>query len=112
MRIRTTLTAALGALALIVAVPGSASAALGEFSYRYVNQLGVTVPGALLDPVSGECINVPELLADSDAHSPHNLTNSTATVFLDKDCDGDVYYTMAPGKRLGERLHFRSVIFS
>ncbi|MFD7454211.1 hypothetical protein [Kitasatospora sp. NPDC059827] len=44
------------------------------------------------------------------AYAPKNLT--TATVFLDFNCEGDTYYTMNPGKILGNRLKFRSVVFS
>ncbi|MFK0223698.1 hypothetical protein ACIQWN_36625 [Streptomyces vinaceus] len=46
------------------------------------------------------------------AQSPWNRTDATATVFLDFNCDGDTYYVMTPGKKLGPLLKFRSVIFS
>ncbi|MFF8694826.1 hypothetical protein ACF08W_21730 [Streptomyces sp. NPDC015144] len=38
--------------------------------------------------------------------------HTTATVFLDADCKGDVYYSLPPGAGAGDRLQTRSVIFS
>ncbi|MGF1429848.1 hypothetical protein [Kitasatospora sp. LaBMicrA B282] len=108
MRLHRTVAAALGAFALIVAVPNSAHAAEGTFGYK--DELGL--PVVLHDPASRECINLPgtsELLPGS---APENLTDATATVFLDRDCAGDTYYVMDPGKVLGGRLKLRSVIFS
>ncbi|MFD9797012.1 hypothetical protein ACFWXK_39410 [Streptomyces sp. NPDC059070] len=51
-------------------------------------------------------------LSDSPGHSPRNFTTSTATVFLEADCEGDVYYVMKPGTKLGDKLKLSSVVFS
>ncbi|MEV0991124.1 hypothetical protein [Streptomyces sp. NPDC049949] len=114
MRLRSTLAAALGGLLLSVALPASpAAAATGDFVYTYVGLNGVNLRGELANPDSGVCINIPETVGSAlPALAPRNYTTSTATVFLDADCDGDVYRTMAPGQRLGNSLRLRSVIFS
>ncbi|MER7772371.1 hypothetical protein [Kitasatospora sp. NPDC096140] len=109
MRLRHSLVAAVGALTLTLAVPTSAHAAAGEFEYQW-GPLGL--PNLLIDPPSGECIDLP-LVTDADpGFAPYNRTSSTATVFLDFGCSGDTYYVMDPGKRLGPRLKLRSVVFS
>ncbi|MCM9083163.1 hypothetical protein ACFY7Y_32495 [Streptomyces virginiae] len=114
MRLRSTLAAALGGLLLSMALPAStATAATGDFVYTYVGLNGVNLRGELANPESGVCINIPETVGSAlPALAPRNYTTSTATVFLDADCDGDVYRTMAPGQRLGNSLRLRSVIFS
>ncbi|MER8187232.1 hypothetical protein [Kitasatospora sp. NPDC094015] len=108
MRLRHTLAAAAGALLITVSVPSSAYAADGEFDYTG----GLGRARSLLHPPSGDCINVPGATDLLPAHAPKNFTDATATVFVDFDCDGDVYYVMNPGKVLGNQLKFRSVIFS
>lgn len=114
MRLRNTVAAALGALLLSAALPTSpAAAATGDFAYTYVGLNGLNLRGELNDPNSRECINIPETVGSAlPAFAPRNYTNATATVFLEADCDGDTYYVMEPGKRLGDRLRLRSVVFS
>ncbi|SDT81454.1 hypothetical protein SAMN05216371_6652 [Streptomyces sp. TLI_053] len=108
MRLRNTVIAAASAVALVLAVPSSANAATGEFLYK----TGPGLPHGLTDPPSEDCLNLPGTSDDEPAHSPRNLTLSTATVFVEFDCAGDVYYVMNPGKILGQRLKLRSVVFS
>ncbi|MFI9270792.1 hypothetical protein ACIGXM_08795 [Kitasatospora sp. NPDC052896] len=108
MRFRQTVAAALGALALVVAVPNSAYAATGSFEYKF----GPGLPATLHDPESGRCVNLFGATPNDPAFAPRNFTDATATVFLDFNCDGDTYYVMNPGKQLGDRLKLRSVIFS
>ncbi|MDY0816598.1 hypothetical protein [Kitasatospora purpeofusca] len=108
MRLRNSLVAAAGALLITLAVPNSAHAATGDFLYK----VGNGTPAGVADPESGTCINVPGASESHPAFAPHNLTTSTATVFVESDCDGDVFYVMNPGKKLGDRLKFRSVLFS
>ncbi|MFI6471294.1 hypothetical protein ACIBL5_13740 [Streptomyces sp. NPDC050516] len=108
MRLRHTVAAALGALTLVVTLPTSANAATGDFLYK----VGPGVPAGLADPESGACINLFGATEADPAFAPENFTTSTATVFLDFDCNGDVFYVMNPGKKLGDRLKLRSVIFS
>ncbi|MFB7911289.1 hypothetical protein ACFC1T_33125 [Kitasatospora sp. NPDC056076] len=107
MRLRNAFLAVASAAALVLAVPMSANAATGDFLYK----VGPGVQTGLADPESRVCIDVPETGADP-AFAPENLTTSTATVFLEEHCDGDVFRTMNPGTKLGNRLKFRSVIFS
>ncbi|MFJ3789509.1 hypothetical protein [Kitasatospora sp. NPDC090091] len=108
MRLRNATIAAASAVALVLAVPTSATAATGDFLYK----VGPGVPAGIADPASGECINLPFTTEDAPGFAPQNLTGSTATVFLDFDCNGDVFYVMNPGKILGDRLKLRSVVFS
>ncbi|MEV7359017.1 hypothetical protein [Kitasatospora sp. NPDC091276] len=108
MRLRNTALAVASAVALVLAVPTSAGAATGDFLYK----VGPGVPAGLADPESGKCINLFGATEKDPAFAPENFTTSTATVFLDFDCDGDVFYVMNPGKKLGDRLKLRSVVFS
>ncbi|WP_406450522.1 hypothetical protein OG782_13155 [Streptomyces sp. NBC_00876] len=115
MRFRTTAAAALGALALIVSLPGSASAADGHFTYEYTAFDGSKQTGFLFDPPSRECITLPEVAdpgSSYPADTPWNHTDATATVFTGPDCDG-AYFTLRPfGGHASERLKLRSVVFS
>ncbi|MBV6698065.1 hypothetical protein [Kitasatospora aureofaciens] len=108
MRLRNTVLAAASAIALVLAVPVSANAATGDFLYK----VGPGVETGLADPQSGRCIDLPGTTEETPGFAPWNLTSSTATVFLDAHCDGDVFYVMNPGKKLGDRLKLRSVVFS
>ncbi|MEV7107624.1 hypothetical protein [Streptomyces atroolivaceus] len=114
MRLRHHAVAALGALALVVTLPTSASAATGQFRYTYETGEGYEAVGFLNNPRSGQCINLPGAGSDElpPAYAPKNVTDATATVFLNADCDGDVYYTLRPGGGASERLKLRSVVFS
>nr|WSZ95394.1 hypothetical protein OH820_06770 [Streptomyces sp. NBC_00857] len=120
MRLRSTLAAVVGAVALLVSVPGSSSAsssassaAVGEFHYVYTDIAGHPQPGKLVNPPSRRCITIPEAAGEyvPPAHSPRNLTKSTATVFTGLRCDGE-HYTLDPGKSASSRLKLRSVVFS
>lgn len=112
MRLRTTLAATVGALALIVSVPGSASAAVGEFTYVYIDIAGKPRVGGLVDPDSWVCITIPEAAGEyvPPARSPHNHTAAAALVFTGPHCDGDEYI-IRPGGSASERLKLRSVFF-
>ncbi|MFH8472869.1 hypothetical protein [Streptomyces sp. NPDC018000] len=115
MRLRSTVAAAFGALALIVAVPTSAGAATGYFGYTYSGLDGSPQVAYLVDPPSRECITLPEVgdpNSSSPARAPRNYTDATATVFTGPDCDGD-YFTLRPrGGHASSRLMLRSVVFS
>ncbi|MFB7619438.1 hypothetical protein [Kitasatospora sp. NPDC056181] len=108
MRLRNAVIAATSALALVLAVPTSANAAAGDFLYK----IGPGVPAGIADPASGECVNLFGATEEHPAFAPENFTTSTATVFLDFDCNGDTFYVMNPGKKLGDRLKLRSVVLS
>ncbi|MFJ1894678.1 MULTISPECIES: hypothetical protein [unclassified Streptomyces] len=115
MRLRTTAAAALGALALVVSLPGSASAADGEFAYTYTTPLGHRQAVALLAPPSRDCVTLPGVAdpkTSDPADKPWNNTDATATVFTGPDCTGD-HYTLRPnGGNASSRLKLRSVVFS
>ncbi|MEV7802818.1 hypothetical protein AB0O28_07705 [Microbispora sp. NPDC088329] len=114
MRLHSAVAAAGGALMLVLAVPGSASAATGQFRYSYKTADGYDAIGFFNDPESGRCIDIKGAGSDgtSAAYAPKNLTDSTATVFLDAGCMGDVFYSLRPGAGASERLLVRSVVFS
>ncbi|MFC9736241.1 hypothetical protein ACFWGM_37050 [Streptomyces roseolus] len=81
----------------------------GVFNYRIPGLVGL---GAVLDPESSECLNIGEATAASPVDSPKNLTDQTATVFLDFDCDGDTYAVLPAGAIRGTTVQFRSVVFN
>ncbi|QNP72986.1 hypothetical protein IAG44_28505 [Streptomyces roseirectus] len=114
MRIRTTLAAAAGALALLVAVPTSASAADGTFFYAYTGLDGSPQVATLVDPPSRGCVTLPEVAnpsSSSPARYAYNDTGSTAVVFENPDCTGEAT-ALVPQSGGGERTEFRSVTFS
>ncbi|MGW2788138.1 hypothetical protein ACWC3X_44510 [Streptomyces populi] len=106
--------AACSALVLLVAAPGSACAATGQFRYTYTTADGYDAVGFLNNPTSGQCINLPAPAATpgTASRAPQNRTDATATVFLDADCAGDTYYTLPAGTGASDRLLLRSVVFS
>ncbi|MHC5906003.1 hypothetical protein ACVNF4_19170 [Streptomyces sp. S6] len=113
MRIRTTLAAAAGALALLVAVPTSASAATGQFFYSYSGLNGAPQVTALANPPGAQCVTLPEVAdpgASSPAHALRNDTDATAVGFENPDCTGGMF-TVLP-HAWGPGLPLRSVLFS
>ncbi|MEV7548498.1 hypothetical protein AB0N89_02620 [Amycolatopsis sp. NPDC089917] len=114
MRARSVFLAVTGVLALLLTIPTTASAAEGEFSYRYYDEHEEIQVGYLIDPPSGVCIEIPEIADwDVDAFHPRNFTDSTAVVFMDDDCSSDAFFSLRPhGGRGSDRLVLRSVIFS
>ncbi|MFI6030076.1 hypothetical protein [Amycolatopsis magusensis] len=111
---RTSFLAVASALALFCTAPGIASAAEGAFTYRYLDEDGEVQVGSLVDPPSGECIEIPEIADwDVSAFRPRNNTDSRAVVFKDGDCESDAYFSLrANGGHGSDRLLLRSVIFS
>ncbi|MFF1909203.1 hypothetical protein [Kitasatospora sp. NPDC058218] len=107
MRIRNTVVAATGALLLVLAVPTSSTAATGDFLYK----VGSGTPAGIADPTSGECINLPGTTEEAPGFAPDNTTTSSVKAFLDFDCNGDTFYVMDPGKKLGDDTKIRSVVF-
>ncbi|MCE0448076.1 hypothetical protein LT493_43015 [Streptomyces tricolor] len=114
MRLRTAAVAAFGALALVLTVPASASAADGSFQYTYTGLDGAPQIAVLEDPESGECVTLPEVAgpaATSPAHSPRNRTDARPWSSREPDCTGDSF-TLRPRTGYGsERLKVRSVLF-
>jgi hypothetical protein len=114
MRLRSTLAAALGAATLVLALPASAQAAEGHFSYVFHDWSGGSRIGVLDAPPSRECITLPETVDPyaPPADSPRNDTDATAVVFSGVDCTGDSYSLRPFGGHASERLKLRSVLFS
>ncbi|MGW6014584.1 hypothetical protein [Streptomyces sp. NPDC055210] len=115
MRLRHTAAAAVGALALVVTQAASASAATGDFSYRYAGLDGRPQSVTLHDPESPACIVLPEV-ADPDASepafAPHNDTDTWVMVFTEPDCSGDSWTLRPHGQPATARLKLRSVYLS
>lgn len=89
MRLRHTVAAALGVLILVIAMPTSAHAATGTFTY-------ISPESGELDiqnPPNGEC----RLLLQG-ATSAVNGTNATADLFTDRGCE-EAQPGLAPGER-------------
>lgn len=114
MRLRSAMAASASALVLLLATPGSAAAANGQFRYTYMTSDGYEAVGFMNAPDSGTCINIqgPGSEPGSAAYAPENRTDAAATVFLDADCTGDAYFTLRPGGGASARLLVRSVVFS
>ncbi|MFJ2772715.1 hypothetical protein [Streptomyces sp. NPDC087300] len=115
MRLRTTFAAALGALALVVTLPTSATAATGDFSYKYVGLNGTPQSVTLHDPESPGCVTLAEV-ADPDASepafAPHNDTDTWVMVFTEPECNGDSWTLRPHGHPATDRLKLRSVYFT
>lgn len=114
MRLRHSLAAACGALALTAVLASPAHAATGDFTYKYTGLSGDRLSGGLPDPASGECITL-EQVAEPDvsepAFAPHNSTDEYAVVFTGPDCTGDSWTLRPHGNPATDRLKLRSVVF-
>lgn len=114
---RTAVILGTAALLGVLATPGSASAALGDFFYTYTGADGVEHRQKLDDEgrnslASRECHNVKEAEAEGTkpAHSPKNNTDEKVYLFKDIDCDG-TYQVLGSGAEGGKNLEFRSFFF-
>ncbi|MFI1172116.1 hypothetical protein [Streptomyces melanogenes] len=115
MRLRTAAAAVTaGAFTLLLTVSGTANAATGDFSYKYVGLNGQPQSAALHDPDSGECVTLAEVAdpgASEPAFAPHNNTDEFAMVFTEPDCTGDSWTLKPHGRPASDRLKLRSVVF-
>ncbi|MCX5194728.1 hypothetical protein OOK31_12605 [Streptomyces sp. NBC_00249] len=113
MKLRSTLAAGLGALTLVLSLSGSAVAAQGEFSYKYVDGYGQERKVTLHDPHSGKCINLHAVGDNKElpGYGPHNQTDTNVTVYLGASCDGPEWRLRAHGKAATDKLEVRSVRF-
>ncbi|GCD41530.1 hypothetical protein [Streptomyces paromomycinus] len=113
MRLRSAFAAALGAVLLVTAAPGSASAASGQFRYSYVTVDGDEASGFLNSPPSGRCIDLHGVGQENPrpGHSPKNRTDAWATVYSGTGCKGDSFRLRPRTGGASERLKVRSVIF-
>ncbi|SOE06813.1 hypothetical protein [Streptomyces sp. Ag109_G2-15] len=114
MRLRNTVAAACGAIALTAVLATPAQAATGDFTYKFIGLNGQPQAATLYDPASDECITLPEV-ADPDASepafAPHNDTDAFALVFTGTDCSGDSWSLRPHGRPATDRLKLRSVVF-
>ncbi|MEI5102066.1 hypothetical protein RB200_30550 [Streptomyces sp. PmtG] len=115
MRLRYTVGAALGALALLVTMPTSAHAADGFVFYKYGNPAlpSTWQPGQLENPpADGVCYNLP----DVQGHplwfgiGPENaMSDETLFVYTEVDCLG-VRTKVDPGVHKGNNVIFKSYL--
>ncbi|MDI3417652.1 hypothetical protein [Streptomyces luteolus] len=113
MRLRNTLAAAGGALALTAVLTAPAHAATGDFSYSYLGADGARHSATLHDPENGRCHTLPEVdsPATPPAFAPHNSTDAYAKVFTEYNCGGSSWTLRPHGRPATDRLTLRSVIF-
>lgn len=113
MKLRNTAAAALAAVALVLTLPGSALAAQGSFTYKYVDHFGQQQHVALHDPHSGKCINLYAVGDDEvpAGYGPHNDTDTAVTVYLGANCEGPEWKLRAKGQPARDALEVRSVRF-
>ncbi|MGI5529317.1 hypothetical protein ACQEVX_18545 [Streptomyces syringium] len=113
-RLRAITTAAACALALVVAVPGSASAETqGNFYYLYTQADGTEKQANREELETQKCYNLPEMENSNDtkpAHSPDNKTEGTAYLYELIDCRGAKSVLKKDAKG-GVNLKFRSAYF-
>ncbi|MEU8778718.1 hypothetical protein [Streptomyces sp. NPDC048606] len=113
MSLRRAALAAAGAFTLLLAIPSSASAAVGEFSYTWIDDDGVAHHRKLVDPREEDCITLPETpdIEAAPAHTPVNRTDKTATVFFEADCSGE-WVNLRPVNGAGnQNTLIRAVVF-
>ncbi|MER5869415.1 hypothetical protein [Streptomyces sp. NPDC002044] len=113
MKLRNTAAAALAAFALVLTLPGSASAAAGDFHYKYVDDRGHEERITLHDPHSGKCVNLYAVGDDEElpGYAPHNQTDSWVTVYVGAGCTGPEWRLRPKGNAASDRLDVRSVRF-
>ncbi|MGW0532698.1 hypothetical protein [Streptomyces sp. NPDC003032] len=115
MRLRHAVAAALGALTLVVTQSAPASAATGDFSYKFVGPDGSPRSATLHHPPSPACITLAEVAdpgASEPAFAPHNNTDEWAMVFTEPDCAGDSWTLRPHGNPTTDRLKLRSVFLT
>lgn len=110
MRLRAT-AAALGAVGVLLSLPGSALAAEGDFAYSFQHE-GQVFRTALHDPEGRVCHRLDLLDAvDASAYRVHNGTTETAVAFADADCASDAYFVLRAGETAPPGVLVRSVLF-
>ena len=115
MRRSSTVAASLAAFALALALPASAQAAGGDFSYRFVGLDGRPQSVTLHELPSRQCVTLPEVAdagASEPAFAPHNDTDEWAMVFTGPDCEGDSWTLRPHGRQASDQLKLRSVFLT
>ncbi|KQX59534.1 MULTISPECIES: hypothetical protein [unclassified Streptomyces] len=114
MRLRHSVAAVCGALALTATLAAPAHATTGDFSYQFVGFSGDRQWITLHDPASDVCITLAEAAdpgSSEPAFAPHNDTDEYALVFTGPDCTGDSWTLRPHGRPASDRLKLRSVVF-
>ncbi|MEV6175168.1 hypothetical protein AB0L99_44120 [Streptomyces sp. NPDC051954] len=106
MRRRHTVGAVLGALALVLTIPTSASAVPGDLFYKYGDPENPKL-GDFEQPAFGECLNVPEAEGKNDtAFAPDStMQDHDALVYTEEDCQGTMT-KVPPVTTLGPEVKF------
>ncbi|MFG3037280.1 hypothetical protein ACGFYZ_10285 [Streptomyces sp. NPDC048330] len=114
MRLRHSAAALCGALALTATLASPASAATGDFGYRFVGIGGDQQWITLQDPVNASCVTLAEAAdpgSSEPAFAPHNDTDEFAVVFTGPDCTGESWTLRPHGSPTTDLLKLRSVVF-
>lgn len=117
MRLRTTATALVGALALVLPTAGLSYANdhdddrehLGTLHYRYSDD-GDTRRGRIEPADNDTCYQLTHASRNHPAFQVRNDTESLAVLFEDRSCGGSAVETLEPGERADD-LEVRSVYF-
>ncbi|MFJ6936938.1 hypothetical protein [Streptomyces sp. NPDC101132] len=110
MRMRSSVTIALGALALSVVLPGTASADTENFDY-YVPGASDSAAVRIENPDVDTCYELDALEEGQFPHRLHNATGALAIVFAGENCQGEAF-ELAPGEeRAEEEVPALSVLF-
>ncbi|MFI9150258.1 hypothetical protein [Streptomyces sp. NPDC053367] len=113
MRIRHTVAAVCGALALTAVLAAPADAAAGDFSYRFLAANGDVRSATLQDPLTETCVTLPEVAdpgTSVPAFAPHNDTGDYALVFTGPNCTGESWLLRPHGRPATDLLTLRSVL--
>ncbi|GGV54639.1 hypothetical protein [Streptomyces spectabilis] len=110
MRLRHTVGATLGALALVLTIPTSANAVQGDLFYKYGDPASPKT-GSFEDPAMSECLNVIEVEGKNDtAFAPESTMQEHDTfVFTEEDCQG-TKTKVPPATKLGPEVKFKSIL--
>ncbi|MET9853710.1 hypothetical protein ABZY57_12265 [Streptomyces sp. NPDC006450] len=117
MRLRTTATALVGALALVLPTAGISYANdhddrenLGTLHYRFADDDGDTRRGRIEPADNDTCYQLTNASRSHPAFQVENDTESLAVLFEDRSCGGTAVETLQPGERARD-LSVRSVFF-
>ncbi|MCX4781146.1 hypothetical protein [Streptomyces sp. NBC_01264] len=116
MRLRTTATALLGALALVLPTAGLSYAndhddreSLGTLHYRYSDEVDTRY--GWIEPAGNDtCYPLTHASRNHPAFHVRNETESQALLFEGRSCGGQAVETLQPGERADD-LSVRSVSF-
>ncbi|MFJ7155577.1 hypothetical protein ACIQUQ_11620 [Streptomyces sp. NPDC101118] len=110
MRMRSSVTIALGALALSVVLPGTASADTENFNY-YIPGASDSAAVRIENPDVDTCYELEALEEGQFPQRLHNATGALAIVFEGANCQGEAF-ELAPGEeRADEEVPAMSVLF-